>query len=73
MDKINKKISIFFFLLSMIVSLDTVSDERNIRPKELEIKKNIKKVDLSKLTITDFEWLTKGKSMLGKFDFIEIN
>ena len=72
MYKINKKISIFFFLLSMIVSLDTVSDERNIRPKELEIKKNIKKVDLSKLTITDFEWLTKGKSMLGKFDFIEI-
>ena len=54
MYKNNKKISIFFFLLSMIVSLDTVSDERNIRPKELEIKKNIKKVDLSKLTITDF-------------------
>jgi len=69
MQESYRKIFVLFFLLFIISPLGVVCNERS---KELEIRRNINKANLSNLTITDFEWLDKSQNMLGRFDFIEI-
>ena len=51
---------------------ESISNERTSKQKELEIRKNINKADLSKLEIVDFKWSTKAMGTLGKFEKIEI-
>ena len=62
--------SIFF--LSPVCLQESISNERTSKQKELEIRKNINKADLSKLEIVDFKWSTKAMGTLGKFEKIEI-
>tara|TARA_B100000686_G_scaffold352819_1_gene456109 strand:- start:2567 stop:4057 length:1491 start_codon:yes stop_codon:yes gene_type:complete len=62
--------SIFF--LSPVCLEESISNERTNKQKELEIRKNINKADLSKLEIVDFKWSTKAMGTLGKFEKIEI-
>ena len=72
MKELNRTVSILFFFLSIISPLNAICDERNDRVKELEIRRNINKADLSNLKVVDFAWLNKSTGTLGKFKFVEI-
>ncbi|MEE2701996.1 MAG: hypothetical protein VYB18_03040 [Thermodesulfobacteriota bacterium] len=72
MKEFNRIISILFFVLSIISPLNVICDERSDKVKELEIRRNINKADLSNLKVVDFAWLNKSTGALGEFKFVEI-
>ena len=63
MKEFNRIISILFFVLSIISPLNVICDERSDKVKELEIRRNINKADLSNLKVVDFAWLNKCDSL----------